>query len=268
MRKFLAFCLIACSASLAGQAVPGTSYVFFDFSKTELSNDSKQTLDGVAAAYVRSPGPLLIDGHSDRSGPAPGNIIASRRRAEQVRDYLLSKGLPASALKVRAFGESRPLVPTEDGVREAQNRRVELRDEVTIAAPRVTLHRGDGSAAGYAAIYGNWLTIEATGLAPGRHGLHLHAVGRCEGSDFASAGPHWNPANRKHGSENPEGPHDGDLPNLEVGANGRGSATMTIDPHSVDDDGAALVIHASPDDYRTDPSGNSGARVACAAFTR
>ena len=126
MRILFASLLVAISAPLAGQAAPGTSYVFFDFGKTELSNDARQTLDAVADAYVRSPGALLIAGHSDRSGPATANLVGSRRRAEQVRDYLLSKGVPASAVRVQAFGESRPMVPTEDGVREAQNRRVEI----------------------------------------------------------------------------------------------------------------------------------------------
>lgn len=112
--------------------------------------------------------------------------------------------------------------------------------------------------------------ISASGLPHGLHGLHVHAVGRCDPPDFKSAGAHWNPAGRQHGMNNPAGPHAGDLPNVEVAANGVLNATVTLAGASManllDADGAALVIHASPDDYKTDPSGNSGARIACAVI--
>jgi Cu-Zn family superoxide dismutase len=118
--------------------------------------------------------------------------------------------------------------------------------------------------------------VEASGLPHGIHGIHVHSVGRCDPPDFTSAGPHWNPANRKHGLNNPAGPHAGDLPNVEVAANGVLSATVTLAGASLtgtgpagallDADGAALVIHAAADDYVTDPSGNSGARIACAVI--
>ncbi len=112
------------------------------------------------------------------------------------------------------------------------------------------------------------LRVEASGLAQGVHGIHVHAVGRCDSPDFASAGPHWNPAGRQHGRDNPQGMHQGDLPNLTIGADGRGSIEVAVGGATsmaglLDADGAALVIHAAPDDYRTDPSGNSGARIAC-----
>jgi superoxide dismutase, Cu-Zn family len=116
--------------------------------------------------------------------------------------------------------------------------------------------------------------LDATGLSHGIHAVHVHAVGRCDPPDFASAGPHWNPTARKHGMNNPAGPHAGDLPNVEVAANGVVGATLTLPGASLfappgtpgallDGDGASLVIHAGPDDYVTDPSGNSGARIAC-----
>ncbi len=118
--------------------------------------------------------------------------------------------------------------------------------------------------------------VDATGLPHGVHGIHVHAVGRCDAPDFASAGSHWNPAGRKHGTNNPAGPHAGDLPNVEVAANGVLGTTVTLPNASLtgpagagtllDADGAALVIHASPDDMMTDPSGNSGARIACAVI--
>ena len=110
--------------------------------------------------------------------------------------------------------------------------------------------------------------IAATGLPHGIHGIHVHAVGRCDPPDLASAGPHWNPAGRQHGLNNPQGPHAGDLPNVEVAANGVLGATVVLPGAAMasllDADGAALVIHAQSDDYKTDPSGNSGARIACA----
>jgi Cu-Zn family superoxide dismutase len=115
--------------------------------------------------------------------------------------------------------------------------------------------------------------IEAAGLATGIYGAHIHAVGRCDAPAFESAGPHWNPSNRQHGRDNPNGQHVGDLPNLMVGTDRRGSFEFTIpgawlsggNRPLLDADGAALVLHARPDDYRTDPSGNSGARIACGA---
>ena len=98
----------------------------------------------------------------------------------------------------------------------------------------------------------------------------MHSVGRCDPPDFASAGAHWNPAGKQHGLNNPAGPHAGDLPNVEVAANGVLGATVTLPGATMvsllDADGAALVIHASADDYVTDPSGNSGARIACAVI--
>lgn len=110
--------------------------------------------------------------------------------------------------------------------------------------------------------------INAGRLPHGIHGVHVHAVGRCDPPGFTSAGGHWNPMARQHGMNNPAGPHAGDLANVEVAANGMLGATLTVPGASMasmlDADGAALVIHAGPDDYRTDPSGNSGARIACA----
>jgi Cu-Zn family superoxide dismutase len=110
--------------------------------------------------------------------------------------------------------------------------------------------------------------IYAAGLPHGIHGLHVHAVGRCDPPGFTSAGGHWNPASRQHGMTNPQGPHAGDLPNVEVSANGALSTTVTLPNASlaalVDADGAALVLHEKADDYATDPSGSSGARIACA----
>lgn len=111
------------------------------------------------------------------------------------------------------------------------------------------------------------VTVAAAGLQPGTHGSHLHTVGRCDAPDFASAGGHWNPAGTQHGAMNPRGPHAGDLPNLLIGPDGRGTVAVLLAGASLDAlldaDGAALVVHAGADDLMTDPSGNSGARLAC-----
>jgi superoxide dismutase, Cu-Zn family len=116
--------------------------------------------------------------------------------------------------------------------------------------------------------------IKATGLAPGSHGTHLHAAGRCDAPDFQSAGAHHNPSGKQHGILNPNGHHLGDLPNLIVAQDGRAEAIDEVmGPEAktglkafVGSAGLALVIHADPDDQRTDPSGNSGARIACAVI--
>jgi Cu-Zn family superoxide dismutase len=118
------------------------------------------------------------------------------------------------------------------------------------------------------------IRLEASGLPAGVYGAHLHAVGRCDVPDFSSAGPHWNPGGRMHGRNNPQGMHLGDLPNLMIGPDGRGTLEISVAgaslsgraPALLDQDGAAIVIHERPDDYSTDPSGNSGARIACGIF--
>jgi Cu-Zn family superoxide dismutase len=119
------------------------------------------------------------------------------------------------------------------------------------------------------------LSIAAIGLAPGPHGLHVHTIGKCEAPGFASAGPHLNPAGHQHGTANPAGSHLGDLPNLI--ANSAGAAALSVELSGTardlltqlfDNDGAALVIHAAADDYRTDPTGNSGARMVCGVLLR
>ena len=105
----------------------GPTLVFFDWGKGELSNDAKASLDKVAALYAANPRPMTVDGHSDKSGASAGNLASSRKRAGAVRDYLVAKGVSAAMMTVRAYGETWPIIATEDGVREIQNRRVEIR---------------------------------------------------------------------------------------------------------------------------------------------
>jgi superoxide dismutase, Cu-Zn family len=120
------------------------------------------------------------------------------------------------------------------------------------------------------------ILLEATGLPPGPHAVHVHAVGKCDPPDFNSAGPHFNPGGRQHGALNPQGSHAGDLPNLTIAADGNGRMETTTEqlslgsgPTSVwDADGSALVVHATADDFKTDPTGNSGNRIACGVLVK
>ena len=142
-----------------------------------------------------------------------------------------------------------------------------------------TLMDAGGSRVGTARILprstGVVLEVEARGMTPGPHGMHLHAVGQCNGADFANAGGHLNPDGHEHGVNNPNGSHLGDLPNVTASPEGWIKASIRTDmrPFKLiqeifDGDGTALVIHEGADDYRTDPSGNSGKRVVCGVFER
>jgi superoxide dismutase, Cu-Zn family len=116
------------------------------------------------------------------------------------------------------------------------------------------------------------VAVQVNPMPPGTYGVHVHALGRCDGPAFTTAGPHWNPTTRQHGRLNPQGTHHGDLPNLVVGADGSGRFEADLPGSSggegglMDADGASLVVHARADDERTDPSGNSGDRIACAVL--
>lgn len=124
---------------------------------------------------------------------------------------------------------------------------------------------------------GSGVTLDYTfkALPPGQHALHIHQVAKCE-PPFATAGPHFNPAMKKHGLQNPDGAHAGDMPNVTVAADGtaKGSVTnaavtMGAEPNSVfAGGGTAIVIHATADDLKTDPAGNAGDRIACGTVTR
>lgn len=116
------------------------------------------------------------------------------------------------------------------------------------------------------------IEIEAWDLPKGTHGFHIHEKGVCEKPDFKSAGEHFNPTDKKHGFDNPDGPHAGDLPNLEVGEDGKVSESylnemVTLKPGEdntlVREGGTSLVIHADPDDNISQPAGNAGDRIAC-----
>jgi superoxide dismutase, Cu-Zn family len=115
------------------------------------------------------------------------------------------------------------------------------------------------------------VTVTARKMKKGTYAVHIHTVGKCEGPKFVSAGLHWNPTGKLHGSMNKGGMHHGDLPNLVIDKKGNGQVQAMIAGGSLsslmDADGASVVIHAMPDDYITDPSGNSGDRIACGVLT-
>ena len=144
---------------------------------------------------------------------------------------------------------------------------------------RVQLNDATGRRIGEANLqqtpHGVLVTLDLIGAPPGTHGLHFHAVGECQ-PPFESAGPHFNPAGRQHGLRNLNGPHAGDLPNVYVPESGNLRTDVFVTSVSLqpgqasllDADGSALMLHAFADDYVTDPSGGSGARIACGVVRR
>lgn len=144
----------------------------------------------------------------------------------------------------------------------------------------VEMMDSDGNAIGTAELSeedaGVKVALEVEGLEEGIHGIHFHETGMCEGPDFESAGGHFNPADAMHGMDNPDGPHAGDLPNIEASSDGTASQEFTAENVTLaigeensllKEGGTALVIHAGEDDQTTDPSGDSGDRIACGVVT-
>jgi Cu-Zn family superoxide dismutase len=161
-------------------------------------------------------------------------------------------------------GEEGPAETTamEEAVTDTGPARADVRDPEGNPVGEVELRETDGGVS---------LSGSLTGLSPGEHGFHIHETGLCEPPAFESAGGHFAPAGRQHGFEHPEGPHAGDLRNLEVAQDSTVMVSATDSLVTLregvnallDDDGSALVIHSDPDDYRSQPSGASGDRIAC-----
>jgi Cu-Zn family superoxide dismutase len=147
----------------------------------------------------------------------------------------------------------------------------------SVSAANALMYNASGVPIGTAQIWQDkdglvHVEIANLSLVAGTHGIHFHDVGRCDSSGaFATAGGHYNPMGMEHGLENPKGPHAGDNPNIVIPVGGIGNVAFTSDrvsltpgPRSLfDADGTSLVIHAGADDQLTNPSGNSGARIAC-----
>jgi Cu-Zn family superoxide dismutase len=148
---------------------------------------------------------------------------------------------------------------------------VELKDTQGKSVGTAVLWSGAGKKA-----EGVFMKLDLHGLPPGEHAVHFHTKAQCDAPDFKSAGPHFNPEGKKHGLENPEGHHAGDMNNFTVKTNGQAKlkvlnkdVTLGDDSHSLfSDGGTAVVIHAKADDMKTDPAGNSGDRIACGVIKK
>lgn len=163
----------------------------------------------------------------------------------------------------------------EGGTDEAATDNATVEEEVL-----VSLEDADGSVVATATLTeddsGVNISLEAENLTPGTKGFHIHENAACEAPDFESAGGHYNPTDANHGFDDPEGPHAGDLPNIEVQEDGTANETVTADMVTLDQDGenslyadggTALVIHSDEDDYVSQPAGDAGDRIACGVIS-
>lgn len=179
--------------------------------------------------------------------------------------------LLAGTLALGACGSEAPTTPPVDTAADS-SATAPAAPQQAMASLKMADGRDVGTATATEMAGGISIAVSATGLTPGDRGIHVHTTGQCDGPKFETAGGHWNPVGAKHGLSNPQGAHYGDMPNLTVASDGTGKMEYMIRDaglaEMLDDDGAALVIHAGADDQMTDPAGDSGDRIACGVFGR
>src|SRR5690606_28195513 len=172
----------------------------------------------------------------------------------------------------RALGLALPLAALLAGCQT-------MDEQPTQRLGQATLRLANGQPAGTAQLLASGsqvnISVAVTGMSEGVRGAHLHMVGKCDAPNFETAGGHLNPHGREHGHENPAGAHWGGRPNVTGGSSGTGTASVTprgprgeVLAHVFGRAGTSVAVHARPDDYRPDPSGNSGGRTACGVLTR
>src|SRR5262245_1108668 len=260
----LRLCVGAPARARADRRIPATRR---DRARSARAGDARSS-GGDRGAARRDP--RLRAGEDRQRGPLPGQGDATRIRDDLTR----SDDRGHSTVRMLLVGAAMLLLGG------CASTVADTAAEKKPLSAEASLKDKDGKNVGRATLIetSEGVRIALTGyrLPPGTHGLHIHTVGSCQPPEFTSAGAHFNPANKKHGRMNPEGPHAGDLPNLVVAASGEGgldvtTKAVTLGPGPTSllgPEGTSIVVHVAADDEKTDPVGNSGGRIACGVIVR